>query len=95
VELYGEWIGNLFSCPYCLAQRAALGMVLWENPGLIHDPYQLVLSVFSVVGISMVMGLVVYKCYKGIVDPPDLSGENIALREALEKAKAMLEQYKE
>lgn len=91
---YGEWIGNLFSCPYCLAHWAALGMVLWGNPGLIHHPYELVLSVFSVIGISMVCGVIVYKCYKGIADQPDLSGENIALREALEKAKAAIEQMR-
>ena len=29
-----------------------------------------------------------------IVDPPDLSGENIALREALAKAKVALEQMR-
>ena len=91
---YGEFVGNLFSCPYCLSHWVSLGIVLWGNPGLIHRPYELVLSVFSVTGISMVMGLIVYKSYKGIVDPPDLSGENEALREALAKAKAMLEAVK-
>jgi hypothetical protein len=91
---YGEWIGNLFSCPYCLAHWLALAMVLWGNPGLIHHPYELVLSVFSVIGISMVCGWIVYKCYKGIVDQPDLSGENMVLREALEKAQAMLRELR-
>jgi hypothetical protein len=69
-------------------------MVIWGNPGLIHHQYELVLSVFSVIGISMVCGWIVYKCYKGIVDPPDLSGENMVLREALEKAQAMLRELR-
>jgi hypothetical protein len=69
-------------------------MVLWGNPGLIHHPYELVISVFSVIGISMVCGWVVYKSYKGIVDAPDLSGENVVLREALGKARAMLEEMR-
>ena len=90
----GEFVGGLFSCPYCLAHWVSLGLVLWGNPGLIHHPYELVLRVFSVIGISMVSGLIVYKCYKGIVEKPDLSGENEALREALGKAKAMLEALK-
>ena len=88
---YGEWLGGLFSCPYCLAHWVAVVVVLWGNPGLVHHPYELVLRVFSVIGISMVCGLIVYKSYKGIVEKPDLSGENEALREALMKAKAMLE----
>jgi Protein of unknown function (DUF1360) len=91
---YGEWIGNLFSCPYCLAHWVGLWIVLWGNPGLVHRPYELVISVFSVVGISMVCGWIVYKSYKGIVDQPDMSGENIVLREALEKAKVALEEMR-
>ena len=89
-DLKGDFFGNLFSCPYCLAHWVSFGMVLWGNPGLIFHPYKLILSVFSVVGISMVSGWAVYKCYKGIVDAPDLSGENEALREALGKARDAL-----
>jgi hypothetical protein len=88
----GEFVGNLFSCPYCLAHWVSLWIVLLGNPGLIFHPYKLILSVFAVIGISMVCGWIVYRCYKGIVDAPDLSGENEALREALGKARAMLEE---
>lgn len=86
----GEFVGNLFSCPYCLAHWVALGIILWSNPSLIFHPLELVISVFIVIGLSMVCGWIVYKSYKGIVDMPDLSGENEALREALGKAREAL-----
>jgi len=91
----GEFLGNLFSCPYCLAHWVSLVIVLCGDSRLIFHPYQLILSVFSVVGISMACGWIVYKCYKGMVDAPDLSGENEVLREALGKAREMLGQVSE
>lgn len=87
----GEWVGNLFSCPYCIAHWVALIIVLIGDIGLIKHPYELIIKVFSVIGISMICGWIVYKAYKGIVDAPDLSGENEALREALGRAREMLE----
>jgi hypothetical protein len=88
----GEFVGNLFSCPYCISHWLSLIMVLCGNPLLIIHPYELVLKVFSVIGISMGCGWIVYKAYKGIVEVPDLSGENEALREALGRARELLEE---
>ncbi len=49
-------------------------------------------GVFSVIGISMGCGWIVYKAYKGMVDAPDLSGENEALKEALGRARELLKE---
>lgn len=80
----GEFLGDLFSCPYCIAHYLAIAIVLCGNWTLIFQPYYLLIQVCMVIAISMIVGLVVYKSYRGIVDVPDLSGENQTLRELIE-----------
>ena len=76
------WIGELLSCPYCMAHWVSLVMVISGDIGIINRPYELVMRVFSVIGISMMWGWVVYRGWMGMV-MRDMSGEVEVLREEL------------
>jgi hypothetical protein len=96
-EKSGNFLGKLFSCPYCMSHWVALVMVIWGNPGLIVHPYELVKEIFCVIGVAMVAGWVVYRSYMGIAEVgkmrdelEGLRGENESLREGLERAGSIL-----
>ena len=76
------WIGELLSCPYCMAHWVSLVMVISGDIGIINRPYELVMRVFSVIGISMMAGWLVYRGWMGMV-VRDMSGEVEVLREEL------------
>jgi hypothetical protein len=59
-------------------------MVISGDIGIINRPYELVMRVFSVIGISIMAGWLVYRGWMGMVGK-DLSGEVEVLREELER----------
>jgi hypothetical protein len=78
------WMGELLSCPYCMAHWVGLVVVVCGDFGIIYRPYELVIDVFSVIGISMMSGWMVYRGWMGMV-MRDMSGEVEVLREELER----------
>jgi hypothetical protein len=80
----GGWMGELLSCPYCMAHWVGLVVVISGEPGIVYRPYSLVMDVFSVIGISMISGWMVYRGWMGMVIR-DMSGEVEVLREELER----------
>ncbi len=85
-----EWLGKLFTCPYCMSHWVSFALVACYQPRIIQWwwPLDLVLSAFAIVALAMPVSFVVYRSFQGLIiennDEADL------LRAALEKAREKL-----
>ena len=99
-----EWLGYLFSCPYCLSHWISFLVVVVYRPITVSSGMllaDLAVSAFVIVALATMSSWVIYHVYKGLVDTPrgdcaELAGENEQLRLVLQQArKKLVEQAEE
>ncbi len=94
-----DWLGYLFSCPYCLSHWVSLLVVAVYRPITVSSGMllaDLVVSIFVIVALATMFAWVIYHAYKGLAD--DVSGtkykelvqENQTLRSTLQLAREKL-----
>ena len=94
-----DWLGYLFSCPYCLSHWVSLLVVTVYRPITVSSGMllaDLVVSIFVIVALATMFSWVVYHAYRGLAD--DVSGtkceelvqENETLRSILQLAREKL-----
>lgn len=91
-----EWLGYLFSCPYCLSHWISFLVVVVYRPITVSSGMllaDLAVSAFVIVALATMSSWVIYHAYKGLVDRfqwEELSEENERLRLVLQQAKEKL-----
>lgn len=93
-----EWLGYLFSCPYCLSHWISFLVVAVYRPITVSSGIilaDLAVSAFVIVALATVSSWIIYRAYKGLVDASqedyaEISEENEQLRSTLQQAKKKL-----
>lgn len=99
-----DWLGYLFSCPYCLSHWVSFLVVAVYRPITVSSGMllvDLVVSVFVIVALATMFSWVIYHAYKGLAD--DVSGtkceelvqENETFRSTLQLAREKLTEQAE
>lgn len=93
VAEHSEWVGKLFTCPYCMSHWVSFVLVACYQPRVFQLWWllDLILSGFAVVAVSaLVSGVIVHLVFAESENRRELEQENKELREALERAKQVL-----
>lgn len=94
-----DWLGYLFSCPYCLSHWISFLVVAVYRPITVSSGIilaDLAVSIFVIVALATVSSWVIYRAYKGLVDDvlgtdyEELVQENETFRSTLQLAREKL-----
>lgn len=92
LKAQNAFLGELFSCPYCVSHWVTFAFVAVYRPRLVQGfwPLDLFISAMVIVALAMPIAFVIYRSFAYLLPPPTHDAEVDDLREALVQAKATI-----